>query len=175
MNSNPTFTSSISPWTASGGTFTQSSAQTHGGFPFSGLLTPDGVSSQSAAFSELVPATGGQWYTANAWYYSPVGYSPAWLAINCFDSQHNQITFTYWQPALPANTWTDVTRVAQAPAGTAYANVSVAQQGTPPSSALLYVSNCVLAPTDPTTLASVAEVNYTAGTVWPPTGVTQLT
>ncbi|MFB8182646.1 hypothetical protein ACFC8N_42985 [Streptomyces sp. NPDC055966] len=174
LNSNPTFTSGISPWTASGGTFTQSNAQTHGGFSFSGLLTPDGVSSQAAAFSESVPATGGQWYTANAWYYSPVGYAQAWLAINFIDAQHNQITYYYWQPALPANTWTNVTRIAQAPAGTAYANVSVAEQGTPPGSALLYVSNCFLTPSDPTTLASVAAVTYPTGTAWPPSGVSQL-
>ena len=174
LNSNPTFTSGISPWTASGGTFTQSSAQTHGGFPFSGLLTPDGVSSQASAFSEQILGTGGQWYTANAWLYSPTGYSQVLLAMNWFDANRNFIFNHYMQVTLAANTWTNITFSSQAYPGTAYLNVSPSQIGTPPGSALLYVSNCMTYPADPATLASVAAVNYPTGAVWPPMGVTQL-
>lgn len=174
MNSNPTFTSGISPWTSSGGTFTQSNAQTHGGYSYSGLLTPDGVSVQAAAFSENIPGTGGQWYTANAWLYSPTGYSQVLLVMNWFDASQTFIFNHFFEVALAAGTWTNITFSSQAYPGTGYINVSPAQIGTPPSSALLYVSNCMVYPADPTTLASAASVNYPTGAVWPPSGVTQL-
>lgn len=173
MNKNPTFTSGISPWTVSGGTFVQSNVQTHGGFPFSGLLTPNGVSTQAAAFSEQIPAVGGNWYTANAWLYSTTGYGSVLLALNWFDANNTFIFNHFIQTSLVANTWTQITFSSQAFPGTAFLNISPAETGTPPASALLYVSNCMVYPADPNTLASVGEISYGSG-LWPPTGVIQL-
>ena len=80
LNSNPTFTSGTSPWTATNCTLTQSSTQTHGGFAFSGLITPNGTSASVFIQSENVPINAGtavtnpgRFYQVNGWVYSPTG------------------------------------------------------------------------------------------------------
>lgn len=174
LNSNPTFTSGVSPWTATGGTFTQSSAQTHGGFPFSGLLTPNGVAGTASAQSELFPVTAGAWYTAPAYFYSTPGHGMT-LAINWFDPGQNLVSTTSFSTTLGAASWTLVYVFGPAPATAAFGQLVVSETGTPPSSALLYVSDLALSLIDPPqTLASVAALDYAPGTVYPPVGVTQL-
>ncbi|MHA6764671.1 Kelch repeat-containing protein [Streptacidiphilus sp. PAMC 29251] len=183
LDSNPTFTSGVGPWTATGGTITQSAAQTQGGFPFSGLLTPNGVAVQAFAQSELLPVVAGtnefygnvQWYLADGWFYSPPGTTNFSSRVNWYDRLGNYLSTSSSTMTLVAATWTHVQNYVEAPAGAAFASLVPTEGGTPASSKLLYISNLVLvqAPECVGSFSSAATVNY--GTPpWPPTGVTQL-
>lgn len=180
LNSNPTFTTTTSPWTATGGALTRSNAQTHGGFPFSGLLTPTG-GVQAFASTELIPITQTQWGSAQwllgtGWFFSTTGYSNFSLNINWFDSGLNYLSTTFNVVALAANTWTQVNTYGQVPATAAFAALAPAEQGTPTSSNLLYISNAYILLTPETVGAqmSAVTVNYATGTFYPPVGATQL-
>lgn len=181
LNKNPTFTSGTSPWTATNGTLTQSSAQTHGGFPFSGLLTPTGGFTQAYASTELFPAQqtsygNTAWYLVTGWFYSPTGWSTFSLSVNWYDSGQNLISTSSSTAALTANTWTQISNYFTPPATAAFAAIAPTESGSPTSSNLLYISNTfmVLAPENVGTLTSIAQVDYQTGTLWPPVGVTQL-
>jgi hypothetical protein len=179
LNSNPTFTSSVSPWTATNGTLTQSSAQTHGGFAFSGLLTPTGGFSQCYAQSENFPITqtlwgAAQWVLVTGWFYSPTGWSAFGLNVNWYTSTGAYISTSANTISLAANTWTQVSNYFQPPAGAAFASIDPTQSSSPGATNLLYISNVymVLTPETVGSLTSAATVNY--GTTPWPTGVTQL-
>lgn len=181
LNSNPTFTSGVSPWTAVNGTITQSSAQTHGGYTFSGLLTPTGGFSLAYATSELFPITqtpwgNAQWVMPTGWFYSPTGWSSFSLSVNWYDSSQAYITTSSATVGLPAATWTQVTNRFQPPAAAAYGQLVPTEGGTPGATNLLYMSGVQLLLTPETVgaLTSAATVNYAASTYFPPTGVTQL-
>lgn len=186
LNSNPTFTTGVSPWTATNGTITQSNAQTHGGFPFSGLLTPTGGFAQAVAMSEQVPTSQGggpfyghsQWYLADGWFYSPTGWATFDLAVNWFTENGTYLSTTgTTSVSLAANTWTHVQSYNLAPATSAFGQLAPTETGSPGATNLLYISNCflVLSPECVGSFTSAATVNYpTSGTPWPPVGVTQL-
>ncbi|MET9071770.1 hypothetical protein ABZX95_06195 [Streptomyces sp. NPDC004232] len=173
LNSNPTFVSGTSPWTAVNCTLTQSNAQTHGGYTESGLITPNGTSATVYAQSELISVTADAWYQAQGWLYSPTGYSNVSLSVIWFDSGQNPLSTSSQTVSLTAATWTRQVNNFQAPAGAAYAALAPTEGGTPAASNLLYLSYLTLANADPRALASVAQMNYGAS-LWPPTGLTQL-
>lgn len=180
LNSNPTFTSGTSPWTAVNGTLTQSSAQTHGGFAFSGLLTPTGGFTQAFAASESIAFQqfgfpGGQWFMVGGWFFSPTGWSNFSLSINWFDAGENYLSTSFNTASLPINTWTQVVNYFQPPTEAAFMQIVPTESGSPSGSNLLYMSDVSLTLTPETVgaLASVAEVDY-GSSVWPPIGVTQL-
>lgn len=185
LNSNPTFTSGVSPWTAVNGTLTQSSAQTQGGFAFSGLLTPTGGFSTAYAESENIPVNSGanavqqgsQWFIVNGWFYSPTGWSNFDLQMNWFASTGAYMSTSFLgTTSLAANTWTQVTHYVAAPAGSAFGGINPTLAGSPGATNLLYMSNVTLvkSPEIAGTLSSVSQINYASGTQWPPTGVTLL-
>lgn len=183
LNSNPTFTSGVGPWTVTGGTFVQSSAQTHGGFAFSGLLTPNGVASSAFASSELFPVQQGggpfygtsSWYLADGWFYSTPGTSNFSLSVAWYDRLGTLLSTTANTITLAAATWTHVQNYVEAPAGAAQARLVPTEGGTPANTKLLYVSNAFLIQSweDVGSFCSAATVNY-GTSPWPPTGVTQL-
>lgn len=172
LNSNDLTTASVSPWTATAGTITASTAETQGGYAYSGLLTPDGSNSTSWAQSEMLPVSQGEWYTAEGWLYSPPGYSGVSLSVMWWDHAGNFISSSNASITLAAATWTQVTNIFQAPTGAAQAALAPSEGGTPTAADLLYISAVTLTAAGPTTLASVAEIAYSG--VWPLTGITQL-
>jgi hypothetical protein len=161
------------PWTTSNCTLAQSAAQTHGGYPYSGLMTPNGSSATVFVQSENLPVAVGQYYLASGWFYSPTGDSNVSLTVAWLDRSGSQIGVFNNTVTVPAATWTQLNNTVQAPAGATYAALAPAEGGTPSTSNTLYLSNVTLTSVDPTTLATVSQVNYGSG-VWPPTGVTQL-
>ena len=180
LNSNPTFTSGVSPWTATNGTITQSNAQTHGGFAFSGLLTPTGGFASAFAQSELFPAEqtffgSTAWYLVTGFFYSTTGWANFSLSVNWFDSSRTLISTSSANVSLVANTWTQVTNFFTPPTTAAFAAIAPTESGTPGATNLLYISNTymTLAPENVSTLASIAQVNYMTGSLWPPVGITQ--
>ena len=183
-NANSTFAAGVIPWTASGGAFTQSSAQTHGGFVFSGLLTPSGSAASAIAQSELFPVSQGggpfygsaSWYLVDGWLYSPPGYANVSLSVAWYDQGSNPISTSSTVQALTAATWTHVQNWVLAPAGTAFGQIQATESGTPASSALLYLSDVVLIASQECvgSLTSAAAIEYPASVPWPPVGVQQL-
>lgn len=183
LNSNPTFASGVSPWTPTGGTFVQSAAQTHGGFAFSGLLTPNGIAAQAFAASELLPVQQGggpfygasSWYLADGWFYSTPGTTAFSFSVAWYDRLGTLLSTSASTITLTAATWTHVQNWFEAPAGAAQARLMPTESGTPAASKLLYVSNAFLIQSWEcvSSFSSAATVNYGASP-WPPTGVTQL-
>jgi hypothetical protein len=186
LNSNPTFTSGVTPWTATNGVLTQSAAHVQGGFPFSGLLTPTGGFTQAYIASEEFPVSQGggpfhgrsQWYLADGWFFSPTGWANFSLNINWFTRNGTYISTTGGSTiSLAANTWTHVQTVAVAPATSAFGQVLPTENASPGATNLLYCSNVftVISPECVGSFSSAATVNYPAtGAPWPPIGVTQL-
>jgi hypothetical protein len=166
-----------------GGTFVQSAAQTHGGFPFSGLLTPNGVATQAFAASELFPVQQGggpfygasSWYLADGWFYSTPGTSNFSFSVAWYDRLGTLLSTSASTITLAAATWTHVQNYFEAPANAAQAQLVPTEGGTPANTKLLYVSNAFLIQSWECVGAfcSAATVNYGAAP-WPPTGVTQL-
>lgn len=184
LDENPTFTSGVSPWTAVNGALSQSSAQTQGGFVFSGLLTPTGGFAQAYALSELIRidagsnqvTAGAAWFKPNGWFYSPTGWANFSLSLNWYDPNQGYLSTSSATVSLAANTWTQVFNYFVAPAGALYVAIAPTESGTPGASNLLYMSNVTvtLSPERVGALASVAQITYPSGASWPPTGVTQL-
>lgn len=174
QDSNPTFESGTSPWTVTGGTLTQSNAQVHGGYTESGLITPDGVTATVYAQSEQIQVTPGHWYQAQGWLFSPTGYSNVSLSVNWFDSTGAYLSTSSNTVSLTAATWTQQVNNFQAPDGTAYATLVPTEGGTPSAADLLYLSYLTLTNPDPSSLPSVAVVDYENTEAWGPTGVSQL-
>lgn len=183
-NANPTFTSGVSPWTATGGTLTQSAAQTHGGFAFSGLLTPSGTAASATALSELFPVSQGggpfygssSWYLVDGWLYSTPGYTNVSLSVAWYDQGSNLISTSFTVQALTAATWTHVQNWYLAPAQAAYGQIQATEGGTPAASKLLYLSDVFLIASQECvgSLTSAAAIEYPSGAYWPPVGVEQL-
>lgn len=182
LNQNPTFTSGTSPWTATNGTLTQTSAQTHGGFPFSGLLTPTGGNALAYIQSEQIPIMNTsfgntEFLFATGYFYTPTTWANFQLNINWFDPNGSYISTANGAiTSLTGATWTLVSTIANVPATAAFATIVPTLSGTPGAANTLYVSNTYMAmsPENVGTLTSIAQVNYQTGTLWPPVGVTQL-
>jgi hypothetical protein len=180
LNANPTFTSGVSPWTATNGALTQSAAQTHGGFAFSGLLTPTGGFALAYAASELFPVVqtpygSAQWVLPTGWFYTPTTWANFSLSVNWFDSSKAYLSTSSATRSLTGATWTQVTNFFQVPAAAAYVSIAPTLSGSPANTQLLYLSNVfqLLTPETVGSFTSAAQVTY--GTApWPPTGVTQL-
>jgi hypothetical protein len=183
LNSNPTFATTVSPWTAlNGATITRSSAQTHGGFAFSGLITPNGSTANPYAESENVAvdpgsAVAGQtvYYWVNGWVYSTSGFTIS-LGINWFDNNGGFVANSNNGVVVPAATWTFLNNYFAAPATAAFAGINPAYFGTPAAANTLFLSNVflTLAPEYASVLSSVVKISYPAGSSWPPVGVSQL-
>lgn len=175
LNLNTLTTNSTTNWTPTNATLTSSSAQTHGGYAFSGLLTPNGTSTLAYASSENITLVPGKPYTATAWFYAATAItSNISLSVNWFDSTGTYISTSSNTQSLGAATWTYFTNTYSPPAGAASATLVPTLSGTPSAGNPLYISYIRLLKTDPDTFSSVAEVTYDSTNIWGPTGVTQL-
>lgn len=180
LNVNPTFTSGVTPWIATNGAVSQSNAQTHGGFPFSGLLTPTGGFSQSYALSEQFPITqtpwgSAQWVYPTGFFYTPTTWTTFTLSMNWFDNAGNYISTSSSTATLTGATWTSVTNYFQVPATAATGQIVPTLNGTPTAAQLLYMSNVRLLMTPETVpaLTGVEQIVYN-GTGYQPSIINQL-
>lgn len=182
LNANPAFTTGVSPWTPVNATLVQSNAQTHGGFPFSGLLTPTGGNQLAYADSGLFPLPqtqygAAQWVYVTGWFYSPNGSTHFALQLNWFDSSFGYIqTSTNGTTTLPAATWTQVTQRFQVPANVTYGAINPSLSNFPLVTDTLFINDCyaVMTPETVPTLTGVYEINYSTTAPNVPMGVTQL-
>lgn len=183
LNANPTFTTGVSSWTAHNCTFVQSNAQTHGGFPFSGLMTPNGTSATTNVTSELIPIKPALvsfgpvvWVQLDGWLYSPTGYGNVSLSADWYDAGSTYITTTNTTTSLTAATWTNLVSYYQPPSNAYYVSINMIEAGTPAVGNTLYLSNVTiqLSPEQTTSLPAVSQITYASGNTWPPSGVVQL-
>ena len=166
LNANYTFTSTLSPWGAANGTVAQSSAHTHGNLPFSALLTPTGGFTQCDIECEKLTVYQQQSYIGSAWVFSPTGYSNCSVILNWYTSGGSFISSTFGTVfSVAANTWTFMTATGTPPATAALGTMGVYEKGTPPNTALLYISAPTYQNTSGSMVSSVAQYTY-AGT-WP--------
>lgn len=174
LNLNTLTTNSVTSWTPTNATLTATSAQTHGGYAFSGLLTPNGVSALAYASSELISVQSGVPYTASSWFYMTTAYTNLSMSVNWFDSAQTYLATSSNTQSIGAATWTYFTNTFTPPVGAAYAALVPTLGGTPSAGNPLYISYITLIKTDPDLLASVAQVKYDSGRTWGPLGVSQL-
>lgn len=163
LNSNPDFTTTVSPWTAAGGTLGVSAVEVQGGYPSSGLLTPDGTSADATATTEDMAVVPGQPVTFAGNLYSPPGYSVA-VELAWKDSAGGLISTSSVAVTAVAATWTPFSLTAVAPAGAGLVAASVTESGTPSAADLLYLSHLPVTRADPGRVSSVTEVSW-AGNV----------
>lgn len=177
LNAASTFVGGLGPWTVAGGTATTSNAQVHGKLPLSAQITPSGTAATAGIESEQQPVFQGHSYVATAWAYSAVGYATATVNLRWYNAGGLMSTTTGTVTALPAGVWTQLSVTGAVPAGALYATVQVVEGGTPPATAVYWVSAAPLRDVAGAMLASVAQITYPGtwpGQAWPPTGVVQL-
>lgn len=178
LNQNPTFTAGVAPWVANGGTVVRSSAQVQGNLPFSAQLTPNGVAATVFIESEQELILQGHSYALSVWLLSAVGYANAFLNANWYDATHTFLSSSgVGGVNLTANTWTRLTATVTPPTGALYATLAPGESGTPPATAVVWVSAATLRDASGPMLGTVGVYNWSGSwpnPVWPPLGVTQL-
>lgn len=185
LNMNPTFAVNVANWTPHNCTFVQSNAQVHGGFSFSGLMTPNGVATAPNVTSELVPIQQAlvsfrpvQIYQVNGWFYSPTGAGNVSLSVDWYDVSSTYITTTNSTTSLVAATWTNLVMSYNPPSNAFFASINFIEAGTPGVTNTVFFSNVFIVASPERTLAvaPVVQINYgTSGpnnVPWPPLGVT---
>lgn len=177
LNAAPTFAGGLGPWTVTGGTAITSSAQVHGQLPLSAQITPSGTAATAGIESEQQPVAQGHSYVATAWAYSAVGYANAAVNLRWYNAGGFMSATAGTVTALTAGTWTQLSVKGAVPAGALYGTVQVVEGGTPPATAIYWVSAAPLQDASGPMLASIAQITYPGtwpGQTWPPTAVVQL-
>ena len=184
LNANWSFSNGTAPWSNVNGIVTQSNAFTHGNLPFSAKFVPTGGIGQAYIESELIPIELYQPYAANAWFYSPTGWTDCEILINWYTAAGfggGFISSTVGTVAsVAANTWTPFAVGGTQPPSTAvYATMGIYERSTPPATAVFYVSAATIQAALSPQLASAVTVDYAGGFgstgMWPPVSATQLT
>jgi hypothetical protein len=137
LNSNPTFDTDASGWTATSATLTRSSAQAKYG-SWSGLLTSTSGSNPRAQ-SSLYAVTTGQSYRASGWLYAPAALpQPAGVNINWYDVSQVYLSTSSNSSTPASGQWTFYDQNFTAPASAAYGALVFTIAGTPGADYLLY-------------------------------------
>lgn len=183
INPNPTFTTlGVAGWSPHFCALTQSSAQVHGGFAFSGLMTPNGgnpsayVESTLAFLGNNTPPLGTRWLAPNGWFYSTTGTSNFSLSVNWYDVNQTFISTSSKTVSLTAALWTNVVNAFAAPQTAVYATIVPTESGSPTSSNTVYMSNVslLLSPESVNSVSTVVTIDYDPTTGFP-TSVNELT
>ena len=132
LNSNVTFETGVTPWTAqNSATLAQSAAQAFQGSD-SLSVTPDGSHALPGAKSELLTVIGGGSYQISGWTFITAGYNGAQIQVNWIDSFGQAISSSTSSTVnVSAATWTQVPLNATAPAAAVQARIVVQLTGTP--------------------------------------------
>ncbi|MCW6008507.1 hypothetical protein K1W54_28780 [Micromonospora sp. CPCC 205371] len=166
VNANAFFETTAAPWTASGGVVARSTAQAHEGAA-SLLLTPDGVSAQSVARSEVLTTgiVAGASYRAAAWLRCAAARNVS-LNIDWYTAGGAFISTSTTTLAVASNTWTLFDFTAAAPATAGRAGITVSMDSTPPAGHLLYIDEAGLYTLLPSTADVAVFERSTNGIQW---------
>lgn len=143
LNTNPSFESGTTSWTATNASITQSSDRSRGGNYSCKLTSSAGTSPRAEDSNRAV--TAGQTYTAAGWLYAPSTLpTDATVSVNWYDSGAAFLSTSSTSQTLTAGSWTSVSGSFTAPVGAAYAGVHFSISGTPGAGYVLYADNVVL-------------------------------
>lgn len=141
-----------------GGTFASVASPTYGSLATSGLLTPDGVSSQcfeESSHSTVQPSTN---YTVTAQVYSQSGHTVG-VSINWYQPNGSYISTTSGgQQAVGTATWTNITASGNSPSNAGMGSAIVVIGNTPPANALVNFDQAYLYQTSSPTVANPCEI-----------------
>lgn len=150
LNQNPYFTTTpaLTGWTGTNGTFSSSTAQMYNTFP-SVRITPNGTSSSVTLrtdTSHLVSVVPNQFYAASGYLYCPTGINFTAAEILWYNSSLTNISTSIGSPYtyIPPGEWTQVTNLAQAPTGAAFASVGVGAFNRPNAWDFFYAAQVTL-------------------------------
>jgi hypothetical protein len=181
LNQNQGFEAGLSPWTWSGGTAVQSTAQSYSGLHCA-QITPNGTSASCSFASEILPCLPGQAVTAAGWFYftntvtSNFSLSVTWYTAV---TGGTAISTTANLVSVSPATWTEVVNNLTAVGGAYGFQMVATLSGTPASSQLWYVDNAIgtYTYTGPQQ-SSVTQLEYGGNwpsyQTWPPLGSTVL-
>jgi Carbohydrate binding domain len=179
LNANTGFETGTAPWTVSGGSFAQSTAQSLPGALHSCRITPNGSSAQVFIQCENLPCLPGQSVTVSAylWFTSAVT-NQASVSVNWYTAAGAYISTSSNNVSVPASTWTVLSNTFTAPSTPSLAYqfaVDPTLGGTPAAAQVFYVAGATgYATYTGAQQSSVAEVGYAAGTTFPPVSLTKL-
>lgn len=175
------FENSLGQWTASGGAVTASSAHSFQQLTRSAQVTPNGSSAQCYIQSgDFVPVLQGHTYTATGVIYTAVGYTQCSVNINWYAANHTFISTTSGTPtSIPSNASATLTVSSSGsmPTNAAYAEITLMEAGTPPSSAVFFAFIGALTDNLGGSYANVSQVTYNGAWpayIGPPTAILQL-
>ncbi len=143
LNSNPTFETTLSPWTAAGGASVARVNTVAQSGSWSAQITPDGVTSLPRMQSEAIPVTAGLAYRAHG-YLRCTATRTVGLNINWYDTGGILLSASSNAASVTANVWTLFNAAFTAPVGAVSARIVPLISGTPPASDLLYVDEARL-------------------------------
>lgn len=139
-NSNGTFESGVSPWTANTGSVVQSATQVHSG-TYSAAVTPDGTSSQSLISSEHVTVAAGYYYTVRCWVYPTQAVTNNFSLSVTWYNGGTLLSTSIVNVSLNAGVWQNVVNTFAAPAGATNCQIVPTLSGTPPAANVWYVDD----------------------------------
>ena len=183
QNANTGFETGLAPWTWTGGSAVQSTAQVFEGV-YACKVTPSGSASQVYITSEMMPCMPGQKiYTwAPVWFTNAVTGNFS-LSLNWYTATNVLISTSSNAVSVPAATWTQESNTytaASAPSLAYKYSIQVTLSGTPSASQVWYVGAALAGPAYVGTMnSSVTQVNY-PNAQYPlinaakPTGLTRL-
>lgn len=144
LNSNPTFQTGVSGWTATNATLTADTTTSPDGSGHAAKLTSSAGATPRAA-SALCPVVVGQSYAAVGWLMAPVTLpSAAGININWRDAGGVLLSTSAGSVTLTAGVWTPVSNSFTAPASAVNAEVVIVIGGTPGAGYVLYAKNVAL-------------------------------
>jgi hypothetical protein len=137
LNTNPTFETDTSGWTATNATLTRSNTQAKYG-SWSGLITSTAGTSPRAEATKAA-VTPGQSYRASGWLYAPAAIpSGVGININWYDSTLTYLSTSSNSTTPASGAWFLMDANFTAPASAASAAVLFTMNGTPGAGVLLY-------------------------------------
>jgi hypothetical protein len=161
---NPTLDASTTDWWGNGGTLTHETTVTHSGAGSAKLVTGAGSDPRiEAAANGLYPVQPGDTATASVWLRADTARTLR-LDINWFNTSSTFVSKVSTTAAVAANTWTQFTLTATAPAGAAGMDITGTNDGTPGAGRVLYLDDASLTATRQQTLTVVRSVNGVAKT-----------
>ncbi|ROO51469.1 hypothetical protein EDC02_6347 [Micromonospora sp. Llam0] len=145
VNPNGTFEVDASGWSGTGGTVGRSTAQAHTGSA-SLLLTPDGVSAEAIAATDVIPVhalDGAYPWTWSAWVRC-ASTRVIDMQILWYDDGGGLLGTTTVTAGVIADTWTQLGATSSPPASAARVSGRVRLTGTPTSGVLTYIDDAEL-------------------------------
>lgn len=166
INLNSTFETGIIPWVVQGGTLVQSAVFAHTG-AFSGLLTPNGTTSQPQILDNTdYPLVPGEEVTVQAWVFTPQGWNAVYLQANVRYADGTLVIHT--SPIFPVrvSVWQLVTFTFTPSRAGSLVSFAVVVPGLPPNTLNVYIDDVTVRQDLPIAATVCDTVTVVSDSVW---------